>query len=62
MASTDGSYEIRAEPRGAHWIAWIARGGSPKPDRSVVLVAATEAEARKRAQAWAQQNDSSPRT
>jgi hypothetical protein len=55
MTTTSGSYEVHAEARGPHWIAWISRGSDPKPDRSVILVAATEAEARAHAERWAAQ-------
>jgi hypothetical protein len=48
-------YEIHTEARGPHWIAWLTREGSTKPDRSVVLVAATEQEAEERAKRWANQ-------
>jgi hypothetical protein len=52
MAS--GSFQIHTEARGAHWIAWVSRDGTGKPDRSVVLIAATQAEAEARAQRWAE--------
>ena len=55
MTSTDGGYQIHTEARGPHWIAWITRNGATKPDRSVVLVAKTEDEARSRARQWAEQ-------
>jgi hypothetical protein len=51
-----GAYEIRSEARGPHWIAWVLRDGNTKPDRSVVLVAATREEAEKRARAWAERS------
>jgi hypothetical protein len=51
-----GSYEIHSEARGPHWIAWITRAGSGKPDRSVVLVAASQEEAEARARKWAEQS------
>jgi hypothetical protein len=54
MAS--GSYEIHSEARGPHWIAWVSRDGSGKPDRSVVLVGATREEAEARAREWAEQS------
>jgi hypothetical protein len=54
MTTPAGSYEIHTEARGPHWIGWITRAGSPKPDRSVVLVAATEQEATERARRWAE--------
>ena len=49
------AYEVHSEARGPHWIAWISRDGSGKPDRSIVLVAATREEAESRARAWAEQ-------
>jgi hypothetical protein len=51
---TPDSFEIHSQARGPHWIAWITRPGSDKPDGSVVLVAATRDEAR--ARRWAEQN------
>ncbi len=49
------SFEIHSQARGPHWIAWITRAGSDKPDGSVVLVAATREEAEARARRWANQ-------
>ena len=51
-----GSYQIHTEARGPHWIAWITRAGSDKPDRSVILVAASQEEAEARAKQWAEQS------
>jgi hypothetical protein len=51
-----GSYQIHSEARGPHWIAWISRDGSGKPDRSIVLVAGTREDAESRARAWAEQS------
>ncbi len=51
------SYEVHTEARGPHWIGWVTRGGSRKPDRGVVLVAANREDAETRARAWAQQRD-----
>ena len=48
------SYEIHSEARGPHWVAWITRGGSSKPERSVLLVGATQAEAEAAAKQWAE--------
>lgn len=56
MTASAGSYEIHTEARGPHWIAWITREGNPKPDRSVVLVAANREEAVARARQWAEQS------
>ena len=55
MTTSAGSYEIHTEARGPHWIAWITREGGTKPDRSVVLVAASQEEALDRARRWAEQ-------
>jgi hypothetical protein len=49
-----GSYQIHSLARGPHWIAWISRNGDGKPDRSIVLVAASQAEAEARARRWAE--------
>lgn len=50
-----GSYEIHTEARGPHWIGWVTRAGSAKPDRSIVLVAANQEDAQARARLWAEQ-------
>jgi hypothetical protein len=54
MTRGDGPYQVHAQERGPHWIAWITRDGETKPYQSVVLVAATEEEARERGRLWAQ--------
>jgi hypothetical protein len=56
MAS--GSYQIHSDERGPHWIAWVSRDGSGKPDRSIVLVGATKEEAEARARRWAEHTSS----
>jgi hypothetical protein len=48
-----GSYQVHSEARGPHWIAWVSRDGSEKPDRSVVLIGRTREEAEARARQWA---------
>ncbi len=48
------SFQVHSEVRGSHWIAWISRDGSGKPDRSVVIVANSKEEAEKRAERWGQ--------
>jgi hypothetical protein len=57
MPAASTSYEIHSEARGPHWIAWITRGGAAKPDRSVVLVAASRQEAEARARSWAERGE-----
>jgi hypothetical protein len=56
MSMPSGSYQIHSEARGPHWIAWISRDGSGKPDRSVILVAETREKAEERARRWADQS------
>jgi hypothetical protein len=56
MATPFGTYRIHSEARGPHWIAWVSRDESGKPERSVVLVAETREEAEKRAERWARQS------
>jgi hypothetical protein len=51
--TTAGSYTIHTEARGPHWIAWLTVESDPKPERSIVLIAATQAEAEARARQWA---------
>jgi hypothetical protein len=53
MMPADTPYQMHSQARGSHWIAWISRSGDTKPDRSVVLVAATKEEAEARARQWA---------
>jgi hypothetical protein len=55
MTPTSSSYQIHTEARGPHWISWITRGAETKPDRSVVLVGASQEEAQARALRWAEQ-------
>jgi hypothetical protein len=52
---TPGTFQIHAEARGPHWIAWVSHDGSGKPDGAVVFVAASQEEARARAERWAGQ-------
>jgi hypothetical protein len=54
MTTTDDSSTVHTEARGPPWIAWLTLGADPKPERSIVLIAATEEEARARARAWAE--------
>jgi hypothetical protein len=55
MPSSNTPYQVHSEARGPHWVAWITREGSTKPDRSILLVAASQAEAESRARKWAEQ-------
>jgi hypothetical protein len=57
MTTRGGSYQVHSEARGHHFVAWITREGSAKPDRSILLVAASREEAEARARQWAEQTD-----
>jgi hypothetical protein len=50
------SYQIHSEARGPHWIAWVSRDSTGKPDRSIVLVGKTQKEAEANARAWGEQS------
>jgi hypothetical protein len=52
---TAGNYQVHSQARGPHWVAWITRGQDTKPERSVVIVAETQALAEAKARKWADQ-------
>jgi hypothetical protein len=54
MTTTAGSYTIHSQARGPHWIAWLTVGAETKPERSIILIAATQEEAEARARQWAE--------
>jgi len=51
--ATIGAYEIHTAARGPHWIGWLSQPGRQQPDRSIILVAATQEDALIRTRAWA---------
>ena len=53
-AMPGSTYQIQSEARGPHWIAWVSRDASGKPDRSVVVIGETKEEAEKNARRWAE--------
>ena len=55
MSATPSIYQVNTEARGAHWIAWVTRGGETTPERSVIVIAATQAEAEARGKQWGEQ-------
>jgi hypothetical protein len=55
MTTTDARYQIHSEARGPHWVSWVTRGDDLKPDRAIILVAASREEAERRARRWAEQ-------
>lgn len=50
-------FQIHSLARGPHWISWVSRNGSGKPEGGVVLVARTKEEAEARAERWARRED-----
>jgi len=54
VTTSQGTFEIRSEAHGPHWVAWLASTSSAAPDRSVLLVGQTQAEAEARARLWAE--------
>lgn len=54
MTTSREPYEVHSEARGPHWVAWVSRGGSQKPNRSLVVVAPTKEEAESRARLFAE--------
>jgi hypothetical protein len=54
VTTRDGTFEIRSEAHGPHWVAWLARTADSGPEQAVVLVGQTQAEAEARARLWAQ--------
>jgi len=57
VTTNTGVFEIHGEAHGPHWIAWLTRSGSDKPERSIVLVGETQAEAETRARRWAESSE-----
>jgi hypothetical protein len=55
MADTHTPYQVHTEARGSHWVSWITRGQDAKPDRGILLVAASREDAEARARQWAEQ-------
>lgn len=53
VTTKNGTFEIRSEAHGPHWVAWLARTADGAPDRSVLLVGQTREEAEARARQWA---------
>jgi len=54
VTTREGTFEIRSEAHGPHWVAWLARTVDAAPDQSVLIVGQTRAEAEARARQWAE--------
>ena len=56
VTTKHGTFEIRSEAHGPHWVAWLARTADGTPEQSVVLVGQTQEEAEARARQWAERS------
>ena len=54
-------YEIKSEPSGGHWVAWLRAEGETKPAGAAILVGQTREEAEANAQRWAERLDADAR-
>ena len=54
VTTKEGTFEIRSEAHGPHWVAWLTRGADGGVDQAVLLVGQTKAEAEARAREWAE--------
>ena len=54
VTTKEGTFEIRSEAHGLHWVAWLARPEDGTPDQAVLLVGQTRTEAEARARLWAE--------
>ena len=54
VTTIEGTFEIRSEAHGPHWVAWLARETDGAPDRAVLLVGETQAKAEANARLWAE--------
>lgn len=54
VTTKEGTFEIRSEAHGPHWVAWLARTADAGPDQGVLIVGETQAEAEARARQWAE--------
>ena len=54
VTTSQGIFEIRSEPHGPHWVAWIARAAEAAPEHSILIVGETQTVAEARARRWAE--------
>jgi hypothetical protein len=52
ITTRQGTFEVRSEARGPHWVAWLARMSDGAPEQAVLLVGQTQSEAEARARQW----------
>ena len=51
ITTRQGTFEIRSEAHGPHWVAWLAKPDGA-PEQAVLLVGQTQREAEARARQW----------
>jgi hypothetical protein len=54
VTGNQGTFHIRSEAHGPHWVAWLSRTTDGEPEGSVLLVGQTQREAEARARKWAE--------
>jgi hypothetical protein len=54
VTTREGTFEIRSEAHGPHWVAWLAKAPDTAPAHAVLIVGETQAEAEARARQWAE--------
>ena len=54
VTTRDGTFEIRSEAHGPHWVAWLTRSADGAPEHAVLIVGETQAEAKAHARQWAE--------
>ncbi len=55
------SYDLHAEPRAGHWVAWVTAPQESQPAGAVVLVGQTQEEAEANARQWAERLAADPK-
>ena len=53
VTTRQGTFEVRSEAHGHHWVAWLVSSGGT-PDQPVLIVGQTQAEAEAHARLWAE--------
>lgn len=54
VTTRQGTFEIRSEAHGPHWVAWLVSSSGSAPEQPVLIVGQTQAEAEAHARLWAE--------
>jgi hypothetical protein len=54
VTTREGTFEIRSEAHGPHWVAWLTRQADGPPEHGVLIVGETQTEAEAHARQWAE--------